>query len=343
VPQIREREISTRLDSRARRIVEALDRDVDFASLAPSVAREFYRESRAPYLWPLDEVAEVVDFPGGDGAPPARLFRSRAKQNHAALPTYIFLHGGGWTVGDLATYEPLCRRLARILPAHILWVDYRLAPEHPYPAPLDDALAACRWLFAKARGLGLDPGQIGVIGDSAGANLAASAALINRDGRLGGRFIAQVLIYPALDLERSEPSHVEFAEGFLLTSALYGWYVDNYLAGHDPRDPRVSPLSAENLTGAAPAVVLHAGFDPLGDEAVAYAGKLKRYGVPVKEIAFADMIHGFLNFGGMLPQADDALACIRSALRSFEATPVNARKSEKIGTDPERRTDDRWK
>ena len=247
-----------------------------------------------------------------------RLLRPKM-ESVSTLPTYLFLHGGGWTVGDFATYEPLCRRLARVLPANIVWVDYRLAPEHPFPAPLDDALAACRRLFAHADDLGVDPARIGVIGDSAGANLAAVVALLNADGRLGQRFVAQILVYPALDLERSQPSHVEFAEGFLLTAALYGWYVDNYLAGYDPRNSLVSPLSADDLSGAAPAVVLHAGFDPLRDEAIAYAGKLRRHGVPVREIAFADMIHGFLNMGGALPQADDALACIRSALQSLDA------------------------
>jgi len=325
--QIPELDMPTGLESRARRIVEALRVGVDFSSISAASARAYCRDSRAPYIWPLDEVAEIIDLPADGGAPSARLFRSTDSDPQGRLPTYVFLHGGGWTVGDLATYEPLCRRLARVLPAHILWVEYRLAPEHPFPAPLDDTLAACRWLFAHARDFGLDPHQIGIMGDSAGANLAASAALINRDGRLGGRFLAQILLYPALDLERSEPSHILFAEGFLLTAALYGWYVDNYLAGHDPRDPLVSPLLAENLAGAAPAIVLHAGFDPLRDEAIAYAGKLKRHGVPVKEIAFADMMHGFLNFGGYLPQADDALAFIRSALRSLEsrhaATPVS--------------------
>jgi acetyl esterase len=231
--------------------------------------------------------------------------------------TFVFLHGGGWTAGDLSTYEPLCRRLTRVLQENILWVEYRLAPEHPFPEPLDDVLAACGWLFESASALGLDRTSVGVIGDSAGANLAAAAAILNRDGRLGAKFAAQVLIYPCLDLTREHPSHAELADGFLLTAAAYNWYVENYLSGHDARDPTVSPLLAEDVSGLAPAIVLHAGFDPLRDEAIAYCAKLRRSGIPVKELAFADMIHGFLTMGGALSQADDALGCIRSALQSI--------------------------
>ena len=305
------------LDPRARRIVEALSGRTNFSTLTALEARRAYRESRTPYLWPLDEVAEIVGFDRSARVPALRLFRPLAQRLGGRQQTFVFLHGGGWTVGDLWTYEPLCRRLTRVLEANILWVEYRLAPEHPFPAPLDDALAACRWLFENASVLGLDPTRVGLIGDSAGANLAAAAAILNRDGRLGARFAAQVLIYPCLDLTRAHPSHAELADGFLLTAAVYNWYVENYLSGHDPRDPTVSPLLAEDLSGLPPAIVLHAGFDPLRDEAIAYCAKLRRSGIPVKELAFADMIHGFLTIGGALSQADDALGCIRSALQSI--------------------------
>ena len=303
------------LDPRARRIVEALSGRTNFSTLTVLEARRAYRESRTPYLWPLDEVAEVVGFDRSARVPALRLFRPLAQRPDGQ--TFVFVHGGGWSVGDLSTYEPLCRRLTRVLEANILWVEYRLAPEHPFPAPLDDVLAACGWLFENASALGLDPGCIGLIGDSAGANLAAAAAILNRDGRLGARFAAQVLIYPCLDLTRAHPSHVELADGFLLTAAVYDWYLENYLSGHDPRDPTVSPLLAEDVSGLAPAVVLHAGFDPLRDEAIAYCAKLRRSGIPVKALAFADMIHGFLTMGGALSQAGDALDCIRSALQSI--------------------------
>ena len=252
-------------------------------------------------------------------------FSVRSLARRALLPqTYVFLHGGGWTLGDLSTYEPLCRRLTRVLRADVLWVDYRLAPEHPFPAALDDALAACRWLFADAAKLGLDPDGIGVIGDSAGANLAAVAATLNANGELGAKFAAQVLIYPCLDLTRRHRSHVDLAKGFLLTEALYDWYVGNYLAGHDARDPRVSPFLTPDLSGLAPTVVLHAGFDPLRDEAIAYVARLRRARVPVIEIAFADMIHGFVNMGAALPQAGDAVDCVACGFAGFAGSRLRS-------------------
>jgi len=331
VLQISRRNDSTGLDRRAARIIAALSQPTNFATLNAEAAREAFRRSRAPYLWLLDEVAEVRDLDADPGAPPMRLFRSLAHGPRPLPQTYVFLHGGGWTLGDLSTYEPLCRRLTRVLRADVLWVDYRLAPEHPFPAALDDALAACRWLFDHGPSLGLDPGNVGVIGDSAGANLAAVAATLNGNGELGARFAAQILIYPCLDLTRRHRSHVDLATGFLLTKALYDWYVGNYLAGHDARDPHVSPLFAPDLSGLAPAVVLHAGFDPLRDEAIAYVAKLRRARVPVIEIAFADMIHGFVNMGAALPQAGDAIDCVAAALPALLASrPLPA--AEGVGT-----------
>ena len=318
--QIVRRNDSTGLDRRAGRIVAALSQPMNFATLDAETAREAFRRSRAPYLWPLDEVAEVRDLDAGPSAPPMRLFRSLARASGLLPQTYVFLHGGGWTLGDLSTYEPLCRRLTRVLRADVLWVDYRLAPEHPFPAALDDALAACRWLFDHGAALGLAADNVGVIGDSAGANLAAVAAILNANGELGAKFAAQILIYPCLDLTRRHRSHVDLAKGFLLTRTLYNWYVGNYLAGHDAKDPRVSPFLAPDLSGLAPAVVLHAGFDPLRDEAIAYVARLRRARVAVIEIAFADMIHGFLNLGAALPQAGDALDCIAAALAALLAS-----------------------
>ncbi|MGA2493815.1 MAG: alpha/beta hydrolase [Roseiarcus sp.] len=330
--QIVRRNDSTGLDRRAGRIVAALSRPTNFATLDAETAREAFRRSRAPYLWPLDEVAEVRDLEAGPGAPPMRLFRSLARAPGHLPQTYVFLHGGGWTLGDLSTYEPLCRRLTRVLRADVLWVDYRLAPEHPFPAALDDALAACRWLFSHGEAPGLDPDNVGVIGDSAGANLAAVAATLNANGELGAKFAAQILIYPCLDLTRRHRSHVDLAKGFLLTKALYDWYVGNYLAGHDARDPRVSPLFAPDLSGLAPAVILHAGFDPLRDEAIAYVARLRRARVPVIEIAFADMIHGFVNMGAALPQAGDAIDCVAAALQALLASrPRSPHATRRVG------------
>jgi acetyl esterase len=311
------------LDPKAKRIIAALSSNSSFKEVPAGIARDAYRNARKPYLWPLDDVASIEDLDTRGAAPPMLLFRPIENRSRGLPATYLFLHGGGWTVGDIATYEPLCRRLSNLLYANIIWVDYRLAPEHPFPAPLDDTLAASRWIFANAFRFGINPGRVGIMGDSAGANLAAAAALFNIDGNLGEKFIAQILIYPCLDLTRQHPSHAEFAEGFLLTRELYAWYVKNYLGRREARDAHVSPLFATDVTGLAPAVILHAGFDPLRDEAIAYAAKLRRAKVPVKEIAFADMIHGFINMGAALPQAEDAILCIRSALHTLLANRIS--------------------
>ena len=310
------------LDPKAKGIIAALSGNSPFKAVPAEIARDAYRNARKPYLWPLDDVASVEDLNTRGAAPPMLLFRPIENRARGLPATYLFLHGGGWTVGDIQTYEPLCRRLSHLLYANIIWINYRLAPEHPFPAPLDDTLAASRWIFANAFRLGINPARVGIMGDSAGANLAAATALFNIDGNLGEKFSAQILIYPCLDLTRQHPSHTKFAEGFLLTRKLYAWYVSNYLGHHDARDAHVSPLFVTDISGLAPAVILHAGFDPLREEAIAYAAKLRRAKVPVKEIAFADMIHGFINMGAVLPQAEDAILCIRSALHTLLANRI---------------------
>jgi acetyl esterase len=193
----------SRLDPRAYRLISKLAFAGDVDSLDPVLARRAYNFSRRQYTWPLDEVGEITEFPASlDGTPALKLFRPR---NAAAegLETYIFLHGGGWTLGDLSTYEPLCRRLANELGANVLWVEYRLAPEHPFPAALDDAVAAVHWVSKHGAELGLDPERISLIGDSAGGNIAAVLALLNRRAEYGPKFLRQVLIYPCVDLTAS--------------------------------------------------------------------------------------------------------------------------------------------
>jgi len=308
----------SRLDPRASRLISRLTFAGDVDRLDPVQARRAYNLSRRQYVWPLEEVGEVILVARSpNGTPALKLFRPRNYGSQAS-ETYIFLHGGGWTLGDLTTYEPLCRRLANQLGANVLWVNYRLAPEHPFPAALDDALAAALWIFKHARELGLDPTRISLIGDSAGANLAAVLALLNRRAEYGPRFERQVLIYPCLDLTASYPSHREFAEGYLLTRALYGWYRRNYVGDHDPANWRLSPIFASGLKEAAPAVILRAGFDPLRDEASAYAQRLRLAGVRVEEINFPEMIHGFINMGAALPQAGNAVQQIRRAIKRLD-------------------------
>ncbi len=308
-----------RLDKQASQIIHSLSAVLPPPGVSAGSVRQHYAESRRPLFGPKLPVASVdqLGTAGPDG-PHLTLFRPPGV-GAGSPSTYLFLHGGGWTVGDLATYEALCRRLCTHLKANIIFVDYRLAPEHPYPAALQDADHACRFVFENAVALGFNPERIGLIGDSAGANLAAVLALLNRNGKLGRKFLAQVLIYPCLDLTNSLPSHMLFGQGYLLTSEVYDWYIANYAAGHNRRDWRISPLLTPDVSGVAPAVILNAGFDILRDEASAYVERLRQAKVPVKKVSFPDMIHGFINMAGGLSQADLAVQCIRASLHTLLA------------------------
>jgi acetyl esterase len=317
------------LDPEAVSVIGDLSGAANLATLTAKAARSAYSAARRPLAWPLEEVAAVEDYGRlGPGTPPLRLFRPKLGTGRAKL-TLIFLHGGGWTVGGLDVYEPLCRRLANALRANLIWVSYGLAPENPFPGPIQETLAACRSIFHHADKLGLDPTRVGIIGDSAGGNLAAVAALMNRYGQLGHRFVSQVLIYPCLDLTASLPSHRQFETGYLLTADIYAWYRKNYLQGVNPTDWHLSPLFAKDVSGLPPSVVLHAGFDPLRDEALAYLDRLRSAGVPVREISFPGMIHGFLNMGRVMPQAGQAVELLSQALTGVlaEARPVHRRAS----------------
>jgi acetyl esterase len=310
---------TTRLDPRAHRLIPKLTFVGDVEGIDPVTARRAYNLARKPYVWPLDTVGNVTSVARNhDGTPALRLFRPLGPLSHER-DTYIFLHGGGWTLGDLSTYEPLCRRLANRLAANVVWVEYRLAPEHPFPAALDDAVAATHFVFGHAGSLGIDPNRVSVIGDSAGANIAAVLALLNRRSEFGWTFERQVLIYPCLDLTASYPSHRELGSGYLLTREIYGWYRKNYIQDSDPTDWRISPLFAAGLKDVAPAIILRAGFDPLRDEASAYAQRLELAGVAVQEICFPEMFHGFLNMGAVLPQAEAAVQQIERAIDRLQS------------------------
>lgn len=308
----------SRLDRRAERLIPKLAFAGDVEAINPVAVRRAYNLARKPYVWPLEAIGNVTAVARNhDGTPALRLFRPLGSLSHER-DTYIFLHGGGWTLGDLSTYEPLCRRLANRLNANIAWVEYRLAPEHPFPAALDDAIAATRWIFRHAGSLGIDPNRVSVMGDSAGANIAAVLALLNRKSEFGWNFERQILIYPCLDLTASYPSHRELSSGYLLTREIYGWYRRNYIGDNDPTDWRLSPLFAAGLKDVAPAIILRAGFDPLRDEARAYAHRLELAGVTVREVYFPEMFHGFLNMGAVLPQAETAVQQIARAVQRLD-------------------------
>lgn len=265
------------------------------ATQDPALARAGFRRLTVEYRDPaaFAPVASVTDetIPGPAGRLPARVFRP---QRSGRLPTVVFFHGGGWVLGDLDTHEAQARRICDLVGAVVISVDYRLAPEHPFPAAVADALAASAWVLDQARLLGGDPDLVAVAGDSAGGNLAAVAAQAHRD-----RIAAQLLIYPAVDAdpEADYASRVANASGYFLTEADMRYFIGHYVpAGSDWRDPLLSPLYGQ-LAGAPPAVVLTAEYDPLRDEGAAYAAALAAAGVVVRHHDFPGLVHGFFGMG----------------------------------------------
>jgi acetyl esterase len=232
------------------------------------------------------------------------------------LPILVYYHGGGFVLGSLDSHDGECRALALGAGAIVVSVDYRLAPEHRFPTAVDDGLAALRWIAGNAASFGGDPARIAVGGDSAGGNIAAVVA---RDARGDSAKIAfQLLIYPAVDFTRSHPSHRHFREGFMLTEESIDWFTDHYLGKRDRTHHRASPLFADDHAGVPPAMILTAGFDPLRDEAKAYADKLSAAGVAVDYRCYEGLVHGFFNMSAAVDVArralDDAVSALRRAL-----------------------------
>ncbi len=257
---------------------------------------------------------EDVDIGGAEGTIGGRLYVPAVAGT--AAPMIVYFHGGGHVIGDLDTHDQPCRFLARETGAVVLAVDYRLAPEHPFPAAVDDSLAAFRWAHREAKRLGADPQRIAVAGDSAGGNLATVVALLaKRDGGPAPAF--QALLYPVADHSAKYRSAELFGEGFFLTERQMDWFRDHYFANADDRlDPRGSPLLAEDLSGLAPALVVTAGFDPLRDEGEAYAERLERAGVTTILRRESDLIHGFVNAAGLGGRPAEALGAIAADLRT---------------------------
>jgi acetyl esterase len=276
-------------------------------------------------------MAQVGDLrlPGAEGALAARLYVPRGAP--AGGPLLVYFHGGGWTVGDLDTHEQTCRFLAREAGARVLSVAYRRAPEHRFPAAVDDALAAFRWAVAEARALGAHPACVGVAGDSAGGNLCAAVSLLTVDDE-GAAPCFQALVYPVCDLSRKRRSYELFGDDFFLTEAQMDWYRSRYLASAgDAVDPRASPLLAEDLSRVAPAYVCVANFDPLRDEGVAYATRLRAAGVPVTLRVHPGLVHGFANAALVSRSARSAMlelaAAVRGGLTADELRPSSGRRS----------------
>ena len=230
------------------------------------------------------------------------------------LPALIYFHGGGWVVGDLDTHDVLCRQLAAQAGVIVIAVDYRLAPEHPFPAAVDDCWSATTWIAANAVALGIDNTRLAVGGDSAGGGLAAVMALMAR--RSGPALKFQVLVYPVTDLRADSESYSKYADGYLLTRNMMRWYIAQYApTDDDVRDWRASPLLAPSVDGVPPALVITAGLDPLRDEGEAYARRLEEAGVAVDYVCLGGMIHGFLTMGGKIDTANRTVSYMASALR----------------------------
>jgi len=307
-----------RLDPQARALIERSVRSAGPApgSVGVEEARRLYRESRLAVAPPPVAVGEVRDFsiasPGL--AIGARYYRPLGTKREEALPAVVYFHGGGWTCGDLDTHDSVCRGIAAHGFCAVVAVDYRMGPEHKFPAAVEDALTSLEWVAAHASSLGVDPARLVVAGESAGGNLAAVAALALRDSAL--RLAMQVLVYPVTDQAADTDSLRTFAQGYLLTRELLRWYQGNYLRDERDRvDWRASPLRAQDHSRLPPAYIVTAGFDPLRDEGKAYAERLVQAGVDVTHECFEGQIHGFLPMAGVIAAAHHAHYRIGQLLR----------------------------
>ncbi|OUL99201.1 alpha/beta hydrolase [Variovorax sp. JS1663] len=280
-------------------------------------ARSFYRERRAITQPAPGEVAEVRELsaPGPQGPIPLRFYRPLGSAAGALLPVLVYYHGGGWTIGDLDTHDTLCRALCNQSGCAVVAVDYRMGPEHRFPAAVNDALAATRWVHNQAQALGVDAARLAVGGDSAGGNLAAVVAIAARDaGDLPIAF--QLLIYPATDMRRVHPSHTSNGQGYVLTRDTIRYFHDHYITdpAHD-LDWRASPLLHPDLSRLPPALVLTAGYDPLRDEGLDYARALTAAGNRAAYLCFERQIHGFITMGRLLDEANTAVSVCAAELR----------------------------
>ncbi len=286
-------------------------------TLSAPQARFAYKKARAVAQPAPPEVGSVTSLAaeGPAGLIPLRYYRPLGSAPADALPALVYLHGGGWTIGDLDTHDVVCRELCNRGACAVVSVDYRLAPEHKFPAAVDDTLAAVRWVAAHAKDLHIDTTRLAVGGDSAGGNLATVAALTLRDGG-GPALVLQLLIYPATDFRCTAPSHERNGSGYLLTKESIAYFSNNYLRGpQDVTDWRASPLLAPSLRGLPPAFVLTAGYDPLKDEGEQYAQALRAAGVAVESVCYDAQIHGFITMSKLIDQANDAFDRCALALR----------------------------
>jgi acetyl esterase len=302
------------LDPQCQAIVDtAAERGSVFDARTPQDARALYAASTQVFAPDTPAIQNIEDrtIPGPDGPVPVRVYTPQIAR---ALPILVYFHGGGWVFGDLESHDAMCRIIAHEAGCLTVAVDYRLAPEHKFPAGLMDCIAATRWCASHGAEIGGDPARLAVGGDSAGGNLAAAVAQAARDG--GPALAFQWLIYPAVDFSADNASLRDNAEGYLLTKAAIEWTMAQYLDGPAAaKDPRASPGLADDLAGLPPALVQTAEFDPLRDEGKAYAEALKAAGVPTHYARYDGMVHGFMRMGALVDRAGEALSDGAEALK----------------------------
>jgi acetyl esterase len=286
--------------------------------LSPAEARASYRSRRTFTQPDAPEVFKVENTHFNQNAVdvPVRIYHPASSQTQAQLPALVYIHGGGWTIGDLDTHDVLCRSLCLQAGVVVVSVDYRMGPEHKFPAAFDDCVAAFQWTVQNANRLGIDAKRIAMGGDSAGGNLTAAVCLQLREYPVQPAF--QLLIYPATIMYPDTPSYHANGQGYLLTAAAMHWFMDHYLPNAaDRHDWRASPLKAPSHANLPPALVLTAGFDPLRDEGLQYADALSQAGVDAQYICFERQIHGFITMGRVIREAYTAVDVCGQALRRY--------------------------
>ena len=279
--------------------------------LTPEQGRTAYIAMRTVSKVQLHEIRDI-----DAGGVKCRHYRSTGQ---TPAPLLIYVLCGGWVMGDLESHDDVCRKLASQARCDVIAVDYRLAPEHPAPAAVDDCIAATKWLFANAKSLGIDPARVALGGDSAGGNLSAIVAMHS-----GEKPVFQLLVYPATDMRMGQQSHKDNAQGYLLTADSMKWFIGHYLQGDEKKklDPKVSPIlsSDADLKKSPPTLVITAEFDPLRDEGEEYAAKLASLGVPTSTVRFHGQIHAFFGMSELLDDAAAAISLSASYLRKYLGT-----------------------